>query len=439
MNNDHENQKSQVLNKKMQLKQQEMEKDEKKTQEILNKYGVSKKKVLFAMMLSLFVDMLGYSMVLPLLPGIATIMGAGNFEIGIVIAANSFAALIFAPIWGKLSDNFGRKKLLMVNQIGTLVAFLILAFSNSFEMILIARLVDGIFGGQFPIIKSIASDITTHKTRMNTMTKIMMGVMLGMIIGPALGGLLGSFDWRYPAYLAVLLAFISFILTWKFQVETMPPERIANIKSMMKEKKISSKLWTKTFTIRIFEIFLINFAFIVISTSLPLVLSLRFAADSMEIGAVMMVNGIFMVLTMGIAVRKMEKRFSRKTLFYFSSILMLFAYFIYSFLSAYWMFFVFMAILTIGNAFARPLYQVGLLKAAPQDQQGAASGWGTNVQSIAESTAPLLAMWYLEIGGVSLGSLNLSGYTLLGITSFLILIILTITIIKDAKSNKDDF
>ncbi len=98
-----------------------------------------------------------------------------------------------------------------------------------------------------------------------------------------------------------------------------------------------------------------------------------------------------------------------------------------------------MAILTIGNAFAQPLYQIRLLKAAPLDQQGAASGWGNNIQSIAESPAPLLAMWYLEIGSISFGFIDLSAYALIEITSFLILFILAIIIIKDSKSSPDDF
>jgi len=421
-------------NKNLAIKNDYME-----TEKILNKYGVNKKQVMLALMLSLFVDMLGYSMILPLLPNMATSMGATDFLVGIVIAANSFAALVFAPIWGKLSDRYGRKKLLMVNQLGTMFAFLLLGTANSFEMILIARIIDGMFGGQFPIIKSISSDITTHRTRVKTMSKIMMGVMLGMIIGPAIGGLLGAISWRYPAYLASILAIISFLLTLKFLVETMPAERIADIKSAMKKMKTKSNLWTRSFEVRLFQILLMNFAFIAITTSLPLVLAKQFGSGPMEIGALMSFNGLIMVLTMGIAVRKIGDKYSRKNQFIFAVIMMLIAYFIYAFLSAYWMYFAFLAILTIGLAFARPLTQTNLLKSAPPDQQGAASGWGTNLQSIAEATAPILAMWYLDIGGASLGSIFLSSYVLIGMTTFIIALILGIIILRDIKANPDDF
>ena len=424
---------------KKQKMRQMMEEDEKKMGKLLGKYGVSKKKVMLALMLSLFVDILGYSMILPLLPQIALVFGASDFMVGIVIAANAFAAMIFAPIWGKLSDKYGRKKLLMVNQIGTLFAFLILATADSFEMILIARLVDGMFGGQFPIIKSVASDITTHRTRMKTMSKIMMGIMMGMIIGPAIGGLLGSLNWRYPAYMAAVLALISFSLTWKFLVETMPPERIADIKAHLEANKIKSDLWTRNFKVRLTQILLMNFAFIAITTSLPLVLLKRYDAGPLQIGALMSFNGLVMVLTMGIAVRKLGDKFTRQGMYTFAMAMMLIAYFMYSFLSAYWMYFIFLGILTIGNAFARPLSQTNLLKAAPPDQQGAASGWGTNMQSIAETTAPLVAMWFLHIGGTSVGALAITSYVLIGITAFIIAAALATLIAWDIKANHEDF
>jgi MFS transporter, DHA1 family, tetracycline resistance protein len=267
----------------------------------------------------------------------------------------------------------------------------------------------------------------------------MMGVMLGMIIGPAIGGLLGAINWRYPAYLAVVLAFISFSLTYKILVETMPKERIADIKKAMKEKKSKSILWTKNFKVRLMQIFLMNFAFIAITTSLPLVLAKKFAAGPLEIGALMSFNGIMMVLTMGIAVKKFGDKYSRQGMVTFSVLLMLIAYLMYSFLSAYWMFFIFLGILTVGNALARPITQTNLLKSAPPDQQGAASGWGTNIQSVAESTAPLIATWYLEIGSIALGTLTLSAYVLIGITTFITISIFALIISWDFKANKADF
>ena len=413
--------------------------DDKKMEVVLKKYGVDKKKIMIAMLLSLFVDVLGYSMLLPLLPGIAKVMSASDFMVGIVIAANSFMAMIFAPMWGKISDKYGRKKILQINQIGTLFSFIVLASANSIEIILLARILDGMFGGQYPVIKSIGSDITTHRTRMHTMMKIMSGVMVGMILGPAIGGLLGSGNWRYPVYFAIFLATLSFIFTYIFLNETMPKERIADIKAHMKKMNEKSKLWTRKFKTRLSQIFLMNFAFIVIATSLPLVLLKRFGSTPQDIGLLMSFNGIMMFITMVFGLRKFGKNFEPKHQITFAIIMLLSGYFMYSFLSAYWMFFILLAVLTIGNVFSRPLTQTSLLKAAPLDQQGAASGWGTNIQSLAESIAPVLAMWYLQIGGASLGSINITSYTLIGVTAFLISLIFAIIVFWDIKTHNEDF
>ena len=85
-------------------------------------------------------------MILPLLPTIAQDQfGASNFIIGILIASNALFALMFAPIWGKLSDLYGRKPLLIISQLGTLMSFLLLGFSNSLEMIFLSRILDGVW------------------------------------------------------------------------------------------------------------------------------------------------------------------------------------------------------------------------------------------------------------------------------------------------------
>lgn len=176
--------------------------------EHLGQYQINPNRAMFTIILSILVDVFGYSMVMPLLPFIVIdSLGASPFMYGLIISSNAIAILIFGPIWGKLSDKFSRKPILIVSQAGTGAAFLLLAFSSSIPIIFAGRILDGIFSGQFPIIRAYVSDVTTPQTRASYMSKIMVGFTGGMIIGPLLGGFLGNMIGGFQCYSPIFSQF----------------------------------------------------------------------------------------------------------------------------------------------------------------------------------------------------------------------------------------
>ncbi|MHA1824361.1 MAG: MFS transporter, partial [Promethearchaeota archaeon] len=195
----------------------------------LLKYDINPRKAMFTIILSILVDVFGYSMVLPLLPSIVENWGESALFVGILVSSNALSAFIFGPIWGKLSDKYGRKPILLISQAGTGVSFLVLALSPNVYVILFSRILDGIFGGQIPVIRAYISDITTPATRASQMGKLMIGHTGGMIFGPIIGGLLGAISWRYPSLIAVILSIIAMILTRRVLIESMPKDRISDL------------------------------------------------------------------------------------------------------------------------------------------------------------------------------------------------------------------
>jgi DHA1 family tetracycline resistance protein-like MFS transporter len=412
-------------------------------EEKLKMYDIDKRTAKLAIMLAIFIDVLGYSMILPLLPTIALkTFGATNFTIGLLIASNALFAFIFAPIWGKLSDRYGRKPILMISQAGTFAAFLVLGLSNSIEIVFYSRILDGIFGGNIPVIRAYIMDITDEKTRSAEIGKITAAMAFGMVFGPAIGGLLGILNWRYPVFVACSLSILTIILTFKFLVESMPKKRVSDLRKrrkVMKEQNKDMNVLTKVVVLRLAELFLLIFAFIIINSSFPLVMTIRYNANVVYIGLFASIAGIILVITGGLLIRPTIKKFGEKIMLLFALLLAVAVFLIYPFLYEMWYLYIFIIPYMISHIFTRSILMTNLSKAVDEDKQGLVSGYAVNMMSIAQIIAPLLAYWYLEIWMVSYIGFNFDAYFLIGITCVFTILILLILVLFDMKTYPEVF
>ncbi|TFG27375.1 MAG: MFS transporter [Promethearchaeota archaeon] len=411
----------------------------------MDRYQIDHKMAQFTIMMAIFIDVLGYSMILPLLPSIAQgAFGASNFTIGFLIASNALAAFVFAPIWGKLSDKFGRKPFLIVSQMGTLTAFIILGFSDSLNMVFLSRIVDGIFGGQIPIIRAYIIDITDSKTRSAEMGKITGAMAFGMIFGPAIGGLLGVLNWRYPVYVACFLSIFTIIFTFRYLQESMPKQRIQDARQRKEAFKAQNRgkprqVLTKIVIYRLIELFLVIFAFIMINSSFPLVLTLRYGVNVAMIGLFASIAGIMMMITGGLLIKPLIKKYGEKAMILVALIISFALFLIYPFLFEFWWIYVFIFPYIFAHMFTRSILMTNLAEAVDEDNQGIVSGYAVNMMSIAQITAPLLAYWYLELWIVSIMGMQFDSYFLIGITCALTTVLLFFLLIYDMKKHPEVF
>ncbi len=196
---------------------------------MINQPTAQDEKLNFKKILPIFIivliDLLGLTIIIPLLPLYATKFGANPFVIGILGAAYPIMQFIGAPFLGRLSDRYGRKPILIISQIGTLIGFLFLGFANSLAILFISRIIDGISGANIATAQAAISDSTTEKTRTQGLGLIGAAFGLGFIIGPVIAFVslaLSGNNYQVPAFVAAVFSTASILLTTFWFEETHP-------------------------------------------------------------------------------------------------------------------------------------------------------------------------------------------------------------------------
>jgi len=197
-----------------------------------------KDKRLWIIFLIIFVNMLGFGIILPLLPYYVESFGAGPITIGLLSAAYSLFQLLSAPILGELSDKFGRRPVLLFSIGGTALSFGLLGIANTIPLLFISRIIDGASGGNISTAQAYIADITSKENRIQGMGIMMAAFSLGFILGPALGGLLSVYGYSVPALVAGAVALIATILTFFFLPESIKADTGKKLLSKKKRKNL---------------------------------------------------------------------------------------------------------------------------------------------------------------------------------------------------------
>ncbi|MCC6906228.1 MAG: MFS transporter [Anaerolineae bacterium] len=203
---------------------------------------VSEEKLDFRRILPIFVivliDLLGLTIIIPLLPLYAVSLQASAFTIGLLGAAYPVMQFIGAPLLGRLSDRFGRKPVLVISQIGTFAGFIVLGFADALWLLFLARLIDGLSGANISTAQAAISDSTTEKTRTQGLGLIGAAFGLGFVIGPIIAFVslaASGNNYHVPAFVAAGFSLLSILLTLFWFEETLPAERRAALAAKRSE------------------------------------------------------------------------------------------------------------------------------------------------------------------------------------------------------------
>ena len=265
----------------------------------------------------------------------------------------------------------------------------------------------------------------------------MVGYTSGMIIGPLLGAILGTIGWWVPMIFASLLCVLSVILTSKVLVESMPKERIADLKAKQDLLKDSSNemdsIWTKEVGIRFTQLLIHSFIAMIFQTGLSFTLYRRYNANYVIIGSIMSITGIVLLVYGLFLIKRVIQKIGEKRIFFLCLCGYIILFLIYPYLGEFWMMYPFMAIYALCMSSIYPLISTNITKAVGPARQGELSGWSTNLRSIAQIVSPFVSMGFLELSGLTIGLIFFDSYQLIGFTIAILSIILIIVAFIDIK------
>ncbi|MFM1802825.1 MAG: hypothetical protein RJA81_2177 [Planctomycetota bacterium] len=271
-------------------------------------------------LLVLFVDLLGFSLVVPLLPRYADISGFTATQIGLLMSAYPFCQLFSAPILGRLSDRVGRKPVLIASQMGTTISFIILAITQRFELMLFARMLDGASGGNILVAQAYIADVTPPKDRARSFGLIGMAFGFGFILGPTLGGILTGIDLgenavRLPFIAAAIFSACAWMIVWK----NLPESRNADQKSVSEARVIGRTGVRAVIGDPRIRLLVLSSAFLVLGWSsleatISLFLKRRMGYSPTQASMAFAFLGLVGALGQGLLIRRMVSRYGEKKL-----------------------------------------------------------------------------------------------------------------------------
>lgn len=173
----------------------------------------AERRALLPIFLIVLVDILGMTIILPLLPFYAQEFGASTMQIGLLVATFAACQLVSGPLLGQMADRAGRKPLLLISQVGTLIGFFVLGRATSLWMVFVSRAIDGSTAGNLSLAQAYVSDVTAKENRAKAFGIIGIAFGIGFLIGPAISGYLSQYGHRYPIYAAQGLSALSILAT----------------------------------------------------------------------------------------------------------------------------------------------------------------------------------------------------------------------------------
>lgn len=365
---------------------------------------------LLVIFLTIFVNLVGFGIIIPLLPFYAQTFGASPVVIGSMFASFSLAQLIASPVLGDLSDRYGRRPVLVFSLAGTVVSFVMLALAHSVAMLFVARIVDGLSGGNISTARAYIADITEPKDRARAFGLLGAAFGLGFIFGPALGGVLARVSLTAPIWAAagITLAATVMALVWlpetvhRAQAGTGNP--LKYLPGLLRRPPVRRVLLIDFFYWFAFAIFQATFALFVAS---------RFHFDAAETGYLFAAFGVVGVLVQAAFIRPIVRRFGDKSTLLLGLVLTALGLLGAAASRSLTSFSVSMVVLGLGMGCGQPTIISLVSRAGRRGEQGRVQGAASAVESLSRTMGPVWGTFSMQRYGDSAPYFSAAAFALL--------------------------
>jgi MFS transporter, DHA1 family, tetracycline resistance protein len=372
--------------------------------------------------LTVFVDLVGFGIVLPLLPFYADRFGASGTEIGVLVFSYSAAQLLLAPLWGRLSDRYGRRPILIIGLLGSAASYVVFAFAQTVGVLLLSRIMAGVGGANIPVAQAYIADVTTPAQRAGGMGLIGAAFGLGFIFGPAIGGLLAPVAPEAPGLAAAGLCALNAVLALfllpeslsarerqehRRQRSTRPPRpRLHGLKVVLANRPFMRVLALS---------FLFTAAFSAMHPVFPLFASDRLGLDERGVGWLFAYMGVVSAVMQGGVVRWLAPRIGERGLIRLAALPFVAGLALIALAQNLPVLLVALLLLGVGFGGTLPSLVSLLSRSAPPQIQGGYLGVGQSVGAMARIAGPFMGGVTWDLLGPS--SPFLAGAVLAGVAA----------------------
>jgi MFS transporter, DHA1 family, tetracycline resistance protein len=358
-------------------------------------------KQLIPIFIVVFVDILGFSIILPLLPFYASQVNAADSSVGPLIASYSLCQFIAAPILGNLSDTWGRRPVLLYSQFGSFLGFILLGLAMRLPHPLVwlfaGRMIDGLSGGNLTVAQAYISDITEPRERAKVFGMII-GVSfgLGFTIGPGLGAIISSrFGYDITAYLAALFSLSSIIATFRLLPETRHQRDEARLRGLAMYTRVVDYLRIVELRPLLAVFFFLSLPFTLYTTMFALFAKNQLGFDVKHAGYFLALVGLLGVIWQGGLIGPIVKRFGEHKSLMIGLVASAAGLYYVVAVDVWWKL-IFVAILfSFGHSVSRPSLTSLIAHAAPPNRRGGVFGAMTSIESVTRIIGPVLGGWII--------------------------------------------
>lgn len=380
-----------------------------------------KKSALATVFLVVVIDLMGFGIVLPLLPFYAQEFQASAVVIGLLYSVYSFMQLIFSPIWGSLSDRVGRRPIMLLSTFGAVIAYIIFGLAETLGVLFLSRVVAGVMGGNISTAQAYIADVTSTADRAKGMGLIGAAFGIGFVVGPATATLLihDSFHqfvagigfvefsaWmsenRYalPGFFAALLSLCSFLMVWFRLEETVDTSKARERPFVQSRPSVFSPTFWRRLSDQkgtnargfliplVIGFFLLSFGESSLYSAFPLFAESELSMSAADVGIQFFYIGIIVVIVQGFLIKPLTNRFSEESLFMTGNILMVIGLAMIPLASSMLTLALFLGLMALGKSLNTPTITSLISQEADEENVGAVMGTAQGLSGLGRMIGP---------------------------------------------------